>query len=52
MKAVISKNEQKEDLKSLEEYKRAVLSSRESALKFMYDAGITTKSGKLTAHYK
>ncbi len=52
MNAVVSKKEHKEDVKSFADYKKVVLSSRESALKFMSDAGITTKSGKLSAHYK
>lgn len=42
----------REELKSLERFRKEVTSSREVALKFLISIGVLTKSGKPTKRYK
>ncbi|MCG8696421.1 MAG: hypothetical protein MI922_00085 [Bacteroidales bacterium] len=48
----MTKNEQDKFIKSFKDYRKTVVSSRESAKRFMEESGIITKTGRLTAGYK
>ena len=44
--------EQKEYIKDLRKFGKELLSSRKKAEKFLQDAGIHTKTGRLTKEYR
>ncbi len=44
--------EQREYLKEFKKYAKEINSSKESAQNFLIRAGINTKTGRLTKHYK
>jgi len=48
----MDKKEQKEYIKELRKFGKELIGSKEKAEKFLQDAGIHTKTGKLTKPYK
>ena len=48
----MTKKEQKKYLESFKDYKKSVLSTKESAEKFLRKTGIITESGRLSSNYK
>jgi len=48
----MDKKEQKEYIRELRKFGKELIESKEKAEKFLQDAGIHTKTGKLTKHYR